>query len=164
MRDFAKGGQVAVKMGNMVGVELENQFVSTTIIDPKNIEPADLINSPCLFQEYIPKDHELRVYVIGNEVYACKIESQTSKKTKVDWRNYDLSNTPHLPIEIIQETKQKCIKLVESLGLNMGALDLIVTPDGETVFLECNSEGSWLWIEELSGLPITEAVCRFLLS
>jgi hypothetical protein len=30
-----------------------------------------------------------------------------------------------------------------------------VTPSGEWYFLEVNSMGQWLWIEDLTGLPIT---------
>jgi hypothetical protein len=38
---------------------------------------------------------------------------------------------------------------VRSYGLNYGAIDLIVTPRGEHVFLENNPVGQFLFIEEL---------------
>jgi hypothetical protein len=37
------------------------------------------------------------------------------------------------------------------------APDLILTPDGEVVFLELNPNGQWLWLELELGLPLTEA-------
>ena len=39
---------------------------------------------------------------------------------------------------------------------------MIVTPDGEYIFLEINPAGQWLWIEELTKLPITEALADLL--
>jgi hypothetical protein len=39
-----------------------------------------------------------------------------------------------------------------------GAYDFIVTPDNRYVFVEVNPSGQWLWIEDLAGCPISEAV------
>jgi beta-lactam-binding protein with PASTA domain len=33
-----------------------------------------------------------------------------------------------------------------------------VTPDGQYVFLESNPRGQYLWIEDYTGMPITEAI------
>jgi len=52
--------------------------------------------------------------------------------------------------------------LVEKLGLVFGCIDMIVTPRGEFIFLEINPNGQWLWIEELTGLPISEAIANTL--
>jgi len=35
-----------------------------------------------------------------------------------------------------EEVRQRCLAFVHSYGLEYGALDLIVTPEGEYVFLE----------------------------
>ena len=53
---------------------------------------------------------------------------------------------------------------MERLGLNYGAIDMIVTPDGRYVFLEVNPQGQCQWIEEVTGLPINEALCDLLTS
>jgi hypothetical protein len=37
-----------------------------------------------------------------------------------------------------------------------------VRPDDELVFLELNPAGQYLWIEQLTGLPISEAICDYL--
>ena len=43
-------------------------------------------------------------------------------------------------------------------GMKRGAFDFIVTPSGEYVFLECNPNGQWLWIEMETELKISEAI------
>jgi hypothetical protein len=47
---------------------------------------------------------------------------------------------------------------VDRLGLVYGAIDMRLTPDGRYVFLEVNPSGLWLFVEEPTGLPITDAV------
>jgi glutathione synthase/RimK-type ligase-like ATP-grasp enzyme len=46
------------------------------------------------------------------------------------------------------------------LNLEIGGIDLIVTPEGETVFLEINAAGQWKWIEDATELPIASAIAR----
>ena len=41
--------------------------------------------------------------------------------------------------------------LMRELGLVFGCIDLIVTPEGEHVFLEINEMGQFLWVEQ--GAP-----------
>ena len=82
----------------------------------------------------------------------------------VHWRNYDLRNTPHNAWDLGDVVEDKCRVVVEALGLKMGILDLICTPDNKVAFLECNAQGHWIWIEELTGLPITKTLCELLLS
>jgi hypothetical protein len=38
-----------------------------------------------------------------------------------------------------------------------------LTPSGEFVFLEINPAGQWLFIEDRTGQPITQAVARLLM-
>jgi glutathione synthase/RimK-type ligase-like ATP-grasp enzyme len=53
---------------------------------------------------------------------------------------------------------------MEHFGLNYGALDLILTPDGRHVFLEVNPVGEFFWLERCPGLPISKAIADILLS
>lgn len=115
-------------------------------------------------QEYVPKAYELRVTVVGCKVFACKIDSQSQDDNtgKTDWRQgYDYGlkfEACHLP----QDIADKCRLYLKLMRLNFGAFDFIVTPTGEYVFLECNPNGQWLWIELETGLKISEALADFL--
>jgi pyruvate carboxylase len=48
--------------------------------------------------------------------------------------------------------------LMRSLGLRFGALDFLVTPEGEWVFLEVNPNGQRAFVEQATGLPIAAAI------
>jgi hypothetical protein len=51
---------------------------------------------------------------------------------------------------------------MDRLGLVYGAIDLRRTPEGEHVFLEVNTAGEFLFVQERTGLPIAEAVADWL--
>ena len=162
LRRFADLNTVIIKQGNL-GVHLEKKRILTSLIDVHKIDQKTLCGCPCLFQKYITKKFELRVHVIGNNVLSCKINSQVSEKTRIDWRNYDLENTPHESHTLNSVMNKQCIELVKRLGLVFGILDIIVTPQGDYVFLECNAQGHWTWIEQLTKLPITKTLCDYFL-
>ena len=119
-------------------------------------------NCPIILQEYIEKDFELRITIVGNKTFACAIHSQKSKKTSEDWRRYDIDNTPHEIFDLPRDINDKLVSLVKHLGLVFGCIDMIVTPKGEFVFLEINPNGQWLWIERLTGMPIGEELAHMI--
>lgn len=115
-------------------------------------------------QEYIEKAFELRVTVVGGEVFATKILSQEMKEGEgaVDWRQGYEHGIKWEAYDLDEATADKCQRIVWDLGLDFGCLDLIVRPDGEVVFLECNPNGQWLWIELATGQKISKAIADFL--
>jgi hypothetical protein len=109
--------------------------------------------APCLFQECIPKRHEVRAYVIGTRVLAAGI-APLDKGVGEDYRRqrYQVRVWPYsLPCH----AEERCLALTKELGLKYAGIDLIVTPKGDIVFLEAGPYSSWVWAEELGGLPLT---------
>src|SRR5262249_179757 len=45
---------------------------------------------PIIFQAYVPKRLELRITVVGDQVFPAEIHSQHTNHTRHDWRRYDL--------------------------------------------------------------------------
>jgi glutathione synthase/RimK-type ligase-like ATP-grasp enzyme len=115
--------------------------------------------TPCIFQEYIDKEYEIRVTIVGEKVFAAKIDSQSSNETKVDWRRVKSKFEKYLlPIDI----SSMCKGIVKDLGLSFGAIDLIKNKQGEYVFLEINPNGQWAWLEIENELKISDAIINFL--
>ena len=134
----------------------------------QKVSQQDIANAPkeaftqtvSYVQEYIPKAFELRVTVVAKKVFACKIESQhlADNEGKIDWRQGYDHGLRYEPYDLPDDISEKCIKFLDRMKLNFGAFDFIVTPSGEYVFLECNPNGQWLWIEMETGLKISEAI------
>jgi glutathione synthase/RimK-type ligase-like ATP-grasp enzyme len=122
----------------------------------KNIEQA-----PCIFQQYLEKDFELRITIVGEKIFAVKIHSQKNKKTELDWRKDQL----HVEYELFELPKKivsKLLKLHRAFGLFYGAYDFIVDRSGYYHFLEVNPAGQWLWMEEILHLNISEQLAKAL--
>lgn len=121
----------------------------TTIVDAGMMAGLGAVSElACHFQEYIPKHYELRVTVIGERVFAAKIHSQDDARTAIDSRDMS-ANIAYEATVLPPELARRCIDFVRSYDLSYGALDLIVTPDGEVVFLENNPAGQFLYVEQL---------------
>lgn len=119
---------------------------------------------PVILQEYIPKKLELRITVVGKNVFPCAIYSQDSdSKNCTDWRN-DPYSYRHEPWILPAAIEEKCLALVNRLGLHFGCIDMIVTPEDKYVFLEINPNGQWRWIQELTGMPIADAIADLLIN
>ena len=128
---------------------LKPRSTFTTAIGEKELAMLDSVRYVnCLFQEMIPKAVELRVTVIGNEVFAGEIHSQAHEKTKMDWRHYDVE-LPYRKATLPSDLVQQCLDFVRSYNLNYSAMDFILTPDGRYVFLENNPNGQFLFVEKL---------------
>jgi glutathione synthase/RimK-type ligase-like ATP-grasp enzyme len=118
--------------------------------------------APLIMQEYVPKQLELRINVVGAKVFAAEIDSQASPCTKHDWRHYDNDRATYAPHVLPAAIDTLCVRLVRALGLSFGAIDMVLTPAGEYVFLEINPTGQWGWVEHLTGLPISAAIAELL--
>lgn len=150
--------------GNSEGGKPRNKSVYATPIGPEELAVLHKITlTPGVFQENVRKQIELRVTIIGDEIFTAEIDSQAQERTKQDWRHYDvpmLISESTLPDDIAS----RCFQLVRSYGLNFGAIDLILTPDGRYIFLEINPNGQWLWVQEhLPQLKMKEAMAACLI-
>lgn len=144
--------------------QLGEAAIYTNVVERRHLEErlAAVAQAPCLFQERVPKSHELRVTVFGDRAWAAAIYSQESERTTVDCR-HDLSSLRTEAVLLDPTLGSRCVRLTHRLGLRMGMLDLIVTPEGEHVFLEINPNGQWAWIEARTGLPLATALVDELL-
>jgi glutathione synthase/RimK-type ligase-like ATP-grasp enzyme len=116
--------------------------------------------APTLLQEWIPKKSEIRATVIGNKVFSCEIDSQSLLESSVDWRKVNPFVIPHTSTDLPDQVNNALIKLVQSYGMSFGAIDLILTPSCEYVFLENNPNGQWYWIELITGMPMADEMAH----
>lgn len=136
--------------------------IYTSVVEYDHLQSADSIGTTaCLFQEYVPKATELRITVIGNEVFPVEIHSQHWPGSAVDWRK-DYSQLRYGIFQLPRDIRKMCLDLTRRLGLVFAAMDLVVTPKREFVFLEVNPSGQWAWLEPETGLPMIEAMADLL--
>jgi glutathione synthase/RimK-type ligase-like ATP-grasp enzyme len=127
-------------------------------------EMAGLEFSPMIFQEYVEKDCEFRVIIVGEQIFCGKIPSQQSEDGQADWRK-DANLIDEIEVyELPASVKLKLLHLMDYFRLNYGAIDLIKTPEGKYVFLEINPVGEFSWLDKALGHKISEAIANVLLN
>lgn len=122
----------------------------------------DFTLCPTLLQEYIEKKYEWRITVVNGQIFSCRLNSQIVNGAEVDWRIVDVSKIPHEILNIPVDLSSKIINYLNYFNLKFGAFDFIENKNGEFIFLECNPNGQWLWIELLTKAKISNAIADFL--
>ncbi|HEX7318217.1 MAG TPA: MvdD family ATP-grasp ribosomal peptide maturase [Pyrinomonadaceae bacterium] len=161
-----EGGMVTKMLSSFAVYEGGQELVVFT--NPVRAEDlADLSGlslCPATFQESVPKALELRATVVGRRIMTASINSQSSERAANDWRRDGLRMIEEWkPYELPRDVEEKIMRLMDYFGLNYGAIDLIVTPDGRHVFLEVNPVGEFFWLELYAGLPVSDAIADVLL-
>ncbi|HEX8439119.1 MvdC/MvdD family ATP grasp protein [Archangium sp.] len=142
----------------------KEQVVFTTPLKPEELEDLEGLDlCPMTFQERLTKAVELRVTVVGERVMAAAIDSQALPRAREDWRREGVTLVDAwTPYTLPEPVQARVLGLMDALGLNYGAFDFIVTPEGRHVFLEVNPSGEFMWLMRNPGLPIDEALADVL--
>lgn len=115
-------------------------------------------HSAHLFQARVPKVADVRVVVVGEQVFSARI---TAPPGVVDWRA-EYQSLAYEPVDCPDGIRGALVLFLAGFGLDFGAFDFAVTADGAWWFLECNPNGQWAWLEDAAGLPITQAIADLL--
>lgn len=126
--------------------KVENNYFSiyTEIVEEKIIDKLPQVFFPSLFQECLEKKYELRVFYLEGKCKTMAIFSQEDQKTKIDFRHYnDEFPNRTSPFTLPERIEKKLCKLMESISLNCGSIDMVVSKKLEFHFLEVNPIGQF---------------------
>jgi RimK-like ATP-grasp domain len=120
----------------------------------------DLGSCPTQFQQWIPGT-DVRVHVVGQEVFACEIGSSA-----IDYRYPQNEDERPIisPFCLTEELARRCRQLAASLGLMVAGIDLRRTPKGNWYCFEVNPSPGFTYYEQSTGQPIADAIARLLAS
>ncbi|HEY3831435.1 MAG TPA: hypothetical protein VGO03_04030 [Acidimicrobiia bacterium] len=135
----------------------------TRLLDPDELEDLDgLVAAPMQFQARIPKALELRVTVVGSRTFTGAVDSSGSEHGALDWRTDPELVTAFVAHDLPPELECTLLRLCDALHLNFATADVILTPEGRHVLLEVNGPSYYGFLEDATGLPISEAVADLL--
>ncbi|GAB3980687.1 ATP-grasp ribosomal peptide maturase [Actinoallomurus acanthiterrae] len=152
------GGYVLKPLGSHW---LEPEPGSLRSLFPRRVSRDDLLAGgpeagPALVQEFVESGHELRIFIVGDEVVAFRVDKRSAEDLWTDPESVRVT-----PIEAPDRLVAALRGLCASWGLGVAAFDLLVTED-DYVFLEVNVTGDWLWFENRAGsASVSEAVLRY---
>ena len=131
-----------------------------TTLNSKNELMENNINTVPLLAQYALKDKiDLRVTVIGDEIFAVRILSNEAG-IPGDWRLIPKADLEYEDIVLTEDIAQSCFLLTRRLGRSFSAIDLIETTQG-IFFIEINPTGEWGWLSTTER-PIDHAIASWL--
>lgn len=153
---FAPAYWSNVEQGSVAGL-------FTALVRPEVFDEEVAITScPGIYQVKISKSADIRLVFFGDTFYGGRILSQVAETTKLDFRA-DLKQEACIePYGIPAELLDQCNAFRKELGLLHGSFDFVEQPDGTLVFLELNTMGQFLFLEERApSLPLLDAFASF---
>jgi glutathione synthase/RimK-type ligase-like ATP-grasp enzyme len=164
----AKVGSVCVKSLDEPSCIVEGRlypfFTSLVSLDDLRANADAIRTCPVLFQEYIDKEIDVRVIVMGEELFAFEIHSQDCDLSKIDFRGVAPDRIHHAQHSLPWPLRESLLRFTRQQGLVFSAMDLVRTRAGEYFFLENNPNGQWLWLELLTSVRLSDALLRLLLA
>lgn len=134
-------------------------FTYTHVVPASEWGDPRIATTAHLFQSWIPKDFEVRLTVVGEELFPAAIHAK-SQSARIDWRS-DYAHLVYTDVEVPEPIRSSIASLMRHFDLSFAAMDFVVH-DEEWIFLEINPNGQWAWLEHELKLPITQALVEFL--
>ncbi|MFF8789201.1 MvdC/MvdD family ATP grasp protein [Streptomyces sp. NPDC015125] len=112
-------------------------------------------------QRAITKEFEVRLVVVGADMYAARIDAH-SPAAQADFRSdYDALTYRHTCIP--KAVRRGVTDLLDHYGLSFAAIDLLVDTSGRWWLIDLNPAGQYDWLQkELPDLAISAGIARML--
>jgi ATP-GRASP peptide maturase of grasp-with-spasm system len=158
--------QIASKSFTTLMYEEDGSFCKSIV---KLMSYENIIELPdkfqtAIFQKYIDKKYELRVFFWGEQLFPMAIFSQNDEKTKIDFRNYNLDRPNRcVPVKLGADYSSKLLVLAKALKLDTGSFDILVSECDIYYFLEVNPVGQFGMVSYPCNYYIEKFIAKNLL-
>ncbi|WP_326594976.1 MvdC/MvdD family ATP grasp protein [Streptomyces sp. NBC_01803] len=158
--------------GGVVGKALTRPWIAcpdgtsrslhTTPVDHRAIDSGIGLGAHQL-QHRVVKDHEVRLTVVGGEMFAARIDAH-SPAAREDFRA-DYGALTYRHTQVPDTVREGITRLMAHYGLLVAAIDLLVDEQGHWWLVDLNPAGQWDWLQkELPALPLAQAMAELLAS
>jgi ATP-grasp ribosomal peptide maturase len=130
-----------------------------TVRVPHGADFSGVAASATCLQEEIDKRCDVRVTVVGEQVFACFIKSE---ENTLDWRFLPPEECSWTMGDLPDDVRLATFRYMEAAGLVYAAFDFAVDTDGAWWFLEANTGGQFGFVEISTGAPISLAIADWL--
>jgi ATP-GRASP peptide maturase of grasp-with-spasm system len=166
INDISKYNELITKSSNYVlNFEyLENNYMTyTEVVNKKNIKNLPNFFAPSLCQNLIHKLFDIRIFYFNGLFFSMAIFSQSDEESKIDFRKYNYINpVRQVPFKLENSIQKKISKLMKSIDLDSGSIDMIVDKEGNYYFLEINPVGQYGMVEYPCNYTINKTIAKYL--
>jgi glutathione synthase/RimK-type ligase-like ATP-grasp enzyme len=126
---------------------------------PVDADFSGVAASATCLQEEIDKRCDVRVTVVGDQVFSCFIKSE---ENTLDWRFLPPEECSWTLGELPEDVWLAIRRYMKAAGLVYAALDFAVDATGAYWFLEANAGGQFGFVEIATSAPISQAIADWL--
>jgi len=151
--------------------EGHNYRTYTSLVTAEDLARVEVSRYPVILQEAFTDKVDVRVGIVGRRLFATTIHlpERAYGSPIVDFRHFVLldgytreGGSEFRPHELPPAVQERCFAFMRACGLQYGMMDLLLTGDGEYVFIECNTKGMHGEVEA-GGHDVIGAVVDLLL-
>ena len=136
-------------------------FAYTTERSADELTDENLRQAPVIAQEYLREKTDIRVTIVGEDLFAVKVLAD-GERVEGDWRRVPKERLSYVDYRLPDECVTSCLALMRKLGLKFGAIDMALVDD-KLVFIEINPTGEWGWLSS-DDRPIGRSIASWLTS
>ncbi|MDF3287864.1 MvdC/MvdD family ATP grasp protein [Streptomyces silvisoli] len=129
---------------------------------PAGTDFTAVAEAPTCLQTLVDKRSDIRLTVVGSEMFCARADQLAPGQPELDWRYADPESVRWYPVPVPPDIRARTEGFMRLTGLVYGAFDFAVAADGTWHFLECNASGQFGFIELAAGLPISRAMADWL--
>lgn len=118
--------------------------ILTNTIDEARIAGLPEYFFPSLFQERVAVACEIRVFYLDGRFFSTTTLTSRPERSVDKKLDSTAEHVHYVPYQVPRAVEQRLHALMQAIGLNIGSIDLLRTPEGEYVFLEINPVGQYL--------------------
>ncbi len=165
-RDFLrKEGTVVAKPLCPYSWEYNSGITLTTFantIDARTgpeLADEDIAQCLTMYQQRIDKIADIRMLIMGEDVFAYKIEQEGEQHLDFRIGFFRESHLKYEPIAVPPALRKMIIDYMAAMRINFASADFALTAEGRFIFLDLNPNGQWLFIE--TALPEARVGSKF---
>ncbi|MCB9949717.1 MAG: hypothetical protein H6824_01905 [Planctomycetaceae bacterium] len=154
------GGQTVVKPLSNGYVERPDgidSLIYTNRLTSHHLESfaQDISRCPVLLQELVPKESDVRITVVDNDIHAVVLKANDDEgMQRCDIRRNNMDDVDYSVINLPGEIQQCVRELMLRYRLRFAAIDMAIDTQQQWWFFEINPNGQWAWLDILSVTSI----------
>ena len=129
----------------IIEIDAQTKITYTRLLTKKFINGLPTQFPASLFQQYIDKEFDIRIFYLNGTLYPMVIFSQKDRKTKIDFRNYNFIDPNRtIPFKLPKEIENKLTHFMREKKMDASSIDMVKCKlTGKYYFLEVNPWGQF---------------------
>lgn len=151
---------ITKNIGDVLIAHSDQYFLTQTTlaVTAEEMQKVNDLFFPSLFQKALKKIADIRVFFFLGKTFATAVYSNAPQ---TDFRASDHMSIG--PFSFPEKETERLLKLADTIGLESGSADFVLTTEDQLYFLEINPVGQIDFVSQLANLYIEKEIAQILI-